>query len=368
MAQNKMNGLMFKMDNDPRIIPIGRFMRATSLDEFPQFINVLKGNMSLVGTRPPTEDEYIQYKDYHKRRLAVKPGITGMWQVSGRSNITDFEEVVALDSKYIEDWNIGKDIKILFKTIAVVFNRNMDKTSPVITAESDQIQVSVADGDAALVEGLQASDNKDGNLTDQIIIGKRSKFVHKGISEVTFLVFDSSNNVGSYTRTVEYKDYRSPEFALSMPLVYGVGDAVTVLDRLTVTDVIEGDISDKIKIVSSDVNKSEPGTYTIGVEACNSFGDIISAKLPINIVSDNKNVPVINLDTCLVTLNKGETFNPVVYLKDVTLTDGSTVGIEDVQINAQVDSSVVGTYQTMYSYTDAAGVTGYTSLTVVIRE
>lgn len=101
----------------------------------------------------------------------------------------------------------------------VVFNRNMDKTSPVITAESDQIQVSVADGDAALVEGLQASDNKDGNLTDQIIIGKRSKFVHKGISEVTFLVFDSSNNVGSYTRTVEYKDYRSPEFALSMPLV-----------------------------------------------------------------------------------------------------------------------------------------------------
>ena len=90
MAQNKMNGLMFKMDNDPRIIPIGRFMRATSLDEFPQFINVLKGNMSLVGTRPPTEDEYIQYKDYHKRRLAVKPGITGMWQVSGRSNITDF--------------------------------------------------------------------------------------------------------------------------------------------------------------------------------------------------------------------------------------------------------------------------------------
>ena len=123
MAQNKMNGLMFKMDNDPRIIPIGRFMRATSLDEFPQFINVLKGNMSLVGTRPPTEDEYIQYKDYHKRRLAVKPGITGMWQVSGRSNITDFEEVVALDSKYIEDWNIGKDIKILFKTIAVVFAR-----------------------------------------------------------------------------------------------------------------------------------------------------------------------------------------------------------------------------------------------------
>lgn len=123
MKQNKMKGLMFKVDNDPRIIPIGKFIRASSLDEFPQFWNVLKGDMSLVGTRPPTEDEYIYYEDYHRRRLAIKPGITGMWQVSGRSDITDFEEVVALDSQYIENWNIGLDFKILLKTVAVVFAR-----------------------------------------------------------------------------------------------------------------------------------------------------------------------------------------------------------------------------------------------------
>lgn len=120
MEKNKMQGLMFKMDNDPRVIPIGKFIRKTSLDEFPQFFNVLKGDMSLVGTRPPTVDEYEQYERHHKVRLAAKPGLTGMWQVSGRSDIVDFEEVVSLDKKYIEEWNIGMDLRILCQTVKVV--------------------------------------------------------------------------------------------------------------------------------------------------------------------------------------------------------------------------------------------------------
>lgn len=119
---NIKDGLMFKMDDDPRIIKgIGHFIRKTSLDEFPQFWNILKGDMSFVGTRPPTMDEWDKYELHHRRRLAIKPGLTGMWQVSGRSEITDFEEVVELDTKYIEQWSIGLDIKILFKTVTVVF-------------------------------------------------------------------------------------------------------------------------------------------------------------------------------------------------------------------------------------------------------
>ena len=119
---NIKDGLMFKMDDDPRIIKgIGHFIRKTSLDEFPQFWNILKGDMSLVGTRPPTMDEWDKYELHHRRKLAIKPGLTGMWQVSGRSEITDFEEVVELDTKYIEQWSIGLDIKILFKTVTVVF-------------------------------------------------------------------------------------------------------------------------------------------------------------------------------------------------------------------------------------------------------
>lgn len=123
MKQNKVKGgMMFKMDHDPRIIKgVGNFIRKTSIDEFPQFFNVLKGDMSLVGTRPPTVDEWEKYNKHHRRRMAIKPGLTGMWQISGRSSITDFDEVVALDAKYIAEWNIGLDIKILFKTVGVIF-------------------------------------------------------------------------------------------------------------------------------------------------------------------------------------------------------------------------------------------------------
>lgn len=136
MAQNKMDGLMFKMDDDPRIIGserkgkdgkpkgIGNFIRNTSLDEFPQFFNVLKGDMSLVGTRPPTVDEWEQYDLKHRVRMSIKPGITGLWQTSGRSEITDFDEVVRLDSEYIKNWNFGTDLKIILKTIVVVLKRD----------------------------------------------------------------------------------------------------------------------------------------------------------------------------------------------------------------------------------------------------
>lgn len=137
LAQNRMkDGLMFKVDFDTRVIGnkilssgkkkkgIGNFIRVTSLDEFPQFFNVLKGDMSLVGTRPPTVDEWEKYEMHHYARMAIKPGITGMWQVSGRSNIIDFEEVVKLDTEYIENWSMALDFKILIKTVLAVVKKD----------------------------------------------------------------------------------------------------------------------------------------------------------------------------------------------------------------------------------------------------
>ncbi len=136
LSQNEMDGYMFKMTEDPRIIGshfvekdgkkifkrgFGGFLRATSIDEMPQFFNVLKGDMSLVGTRPPTTEEVEQYDYHHKVRLVMRPGITGLWQVSGRNQIVDFEKVVKLDRRYIENWSLGLDMKILIKTIVVVF-------------------------------------------------------------------------------------------------------------------------------------------------------------------------------------------------------------------------------------------------------
>ena len=118
--ENQVKGLMFKMENDPRVTKVGRFLRKTSLDEFPQFFNVLLGDMSLVGTRPPTEDEFEKYNLYYRRRISMTPGLTGRWQVSGRSDIDDFDEVVKLDLKYIDNWSLTLDLKILARTVAVV--------------------------------------------------------------------------------------------------------------------------------------------------------------------------------------------------------------------------------------------------------
>lgn len=137
LEQNRVkDGMMFKLDWDPRIIGskqmpdgtikkgLGNYIRDLSLDEWPQFWNVLKGDMSLVGTRPPTVDEWEKYELHHRARLAIKPGITGMWQVSGRSNITDFEEVVKLDTRYINEWGIGLDLRILLETVKVVWRKD----------------------------------------------------------------------------------------------------------------------------------------------------------------------------------------------------------------------------------------------------
>lgn len=124
MEKNQMSGHMFKMKDDPRITKVGKFIRRTSIDELPQFWNILRGDMSLVGTRPPTVAEYDQYDSHHKRRLSLVPGLTGMWQVSGRSQITDFEEVVKLDCYYIDNWSLWLDIKIILKTIPVVLRNN----------------------------------------------------------------------------------------------------------------------------------------------------------------------------------------------------------------------------------------------------
>ena len=137
MKDNKLgDGKMFKLDFDPRVIGnkilpdgthrtgVGEFIRKTSLDEFPQFFNVLKGDMSVVGTRPPLVGEVRLYEPRHHARLAIKPGITGMWQVSGRSDITDFEQVVRLDKQYINEWSLGLDLKILFKTFLVVLRKD----------------------------------------------------------------------------------------------------------------------------------------------------------------------------------------------------------------------------------------------------
>lgn len=124
LVQNEAKGLVFKNQNDPRVTRIGRFLRRTSLDELPQFWNVLMGDMSLVGTRPPTVDEVMHYDGYHWQRLDVKPGITGEWQVNGRSSVKDFEDIVQMDLAYQRKWSVVYDLKLLIKTFQVVLKKD----------------------------------------------------------------------------------------------------------------------------------------------------------------------------------------------------------------------------------------------------
>lgn len=123
LIKNEANGYIFKNENDPRITKVGHFLRRTSIDEFPQFINVLRGEMSLVGTRPPTLDEVEKYSPYHWRRLHVKPGLTGEWQVNGRSEIKDFEKIVALDIRYQNKWSVVYDLKLILMTVLAMFTK-----------------------------------------------------------------------------------------------------------------------------------------------------------------------------------------------------------------------------------------------------
>jgi lipopolysaccharide/colanic/teichoic acid biosynthesis glycosyltransferase len=117
---NEADGFVFKNRNDPRVTNVGRILRKTSLDEFPQFWNVLRGEMSLVGTRPPSSDEVRRYAPHHWRRLDVKPGITGEWQVHGRSSVLDFEQIVHLDLRYQERWSVIYDLLLIVRTFQVV--------------------------------------------------------------------------------------------------------------------------------------------------------------------------------------------------------------------------------------------------------
>jgi lipopolysaccharide/colanic/teichoic acid biosynthesis glycosyltransferase len=122
LVKNQAKGHIFKNDQDPRITRVGRVLRKTSLDEFPQFWNVLMGDMSIVGTRPPTPDEVNHYSERHWLRLRVKPGLTGEWQVRGRSLVDDFEKIVSLDLDYQRKWSVWYDLTLIIETIKVVFH------------------------------------------------------------------------------------------------------------------------------------------------------------------------------------------------------------------------------------------------------
>lgn len=266
-------------------------------------------------------------------------------------------------------------ISIIFVIVVGAWSVNLilsktvrDHTPPVITSESDVLELSVNDDRNKLLEGLTATDDRDGDITDSILIGTHSKFISKGVCDITYLVFDSSNNVGKYTRRIKYTDYTEPVFSLTGPLMFSSGDTVSMFPKISLMDSLDGDISSKVKIVVNDVDSSKVGTYYVTFEASNSYADVVNRKLPVNIVNDPIDGPRIELSDYLIYVNIGDKINPKKYLKSVSDKYDSSTNTDKVSIISTVDTRSAGVHQVKYEYTDSKGLTGHTFLIVIVRE
>ena len=244
----------------------------------------------------------------------------------------------------------------------------VDQSAPVIASDSDTLEVPSAATDEQLLAGLTATDKEDGDLTAKIRVGTHSDFSEKGICQLNYLVFDSQNAVGQYSRMVTYTDYHSPTFSLSEPLMYNENQNVTILDRLSANDVLTGDISQKIKIVDGNVDAAVSGTYTLGVEAANDYGDIVSLNLPVHIAVKVYNAPVITLSTYLIYSKVGTKIDPYAYLAQITDSKGSPLDMSAVIVQSAVDAAQPGVYEVAYQYTQENGSSGLSYLIVVVEE
>lgn len=229
-----------------------------------------------------------------------------------------------------------------------------DTTPPTITCQSDTVEVRLGEDRSALLRGVSAHDDKDGDLTDRIMIQGVTQLIGSNTAKVTYVVFDTANNMASCTRTVRYSDYQKPFFSMDLPAVYTLGSTVTLLDRLYAHDVVDGDISANIRIVSQNVNVKEPGTYSVTAQVSNSLGDLDTVNLKVVIVDDEV-LPVLpELTQYIVYLNQGAAFDPAQFL-------AAPLG-QAVSVDHDVDTSAPGIYHVSYTYGD-----GTVWMTVVVR-
>lgn len=263
---------------------------------------------------------------------------------------------------------------ILFAASAAVYAlgqqavKRSDMEAPVITAESDYLQVEAGCEEAELLQGLTAHDNRDGDLTSDILIGTVGEFQEKGICTMEYLVFDKSNNLGRYERTVEFLNYESPKLSLKKPLVYKENEEIILSDRLCAEDVLTGDISNKLRYSASDLILTKSGTYELDVEVKNKYGDVVKEILPINIVPYSVEEELIQLREYLIYVKKGSDVKPKSYITNVTDTKGNQLDKGDVVISSEVDLTEAGSGQFRYELYKGEEVSYVTYLTVIVTE
>lgn len=251
----------------------------------------------------------------------------------------------------------------------IIEAQSADATIPQITSDREILEIPCDYTREQLKEGLKAYDEKDGDLTSQIVTGDFSRFIEKGVCNVTYVVFDSSNQSASLTRKLRFTDYTSPEFTLSEPLIYteGEGNYEETMNRLGAVDCLDGDIGEWIIQTDTDVNYQTAGDYTIQVEVTNHYGDTASLKLPIHVIKANPDL-TIELSTSIVYIRPGEEIQPEEYLLEVYDSEGENLDADIVKTDSNVNSNTPGCYEIHYQAENEQGRTGESWLTVVVQE
>ena len=274
-------------------------------------------------------------------------------------------------------------VVLIYGAVMIRDNFFIDKTPPEIAFDSDTIAVSVSDDSSALLAGVTARDDTDGDLTGQVMVRSVSQFVSDNTALVSYIVFDSADNMATASRNVTYNDYQPPHFALSEPLSFRVGSTVLLSDRLTASDVMDGDLSDSIRLISADLNTSIEGLNSVTVQVTNSMGDAATVELPVLFNAATTQDPEITLTDYLIYLPQGSYFDPAGYLDIVTdpavgtttvvNEDGEEVEVpsEDlryaVTADSNVDTQVPGSYRVVYTYVNEKERSTSVALAVVVE-
>lgn len=258
---------------------------------------------------------------------------------------------------------------IFVVTEAIQFGKR-DTSKPEITSETDMIEVTSEYTREDLMKGISAWDKTDGDLTSQVVFSSPSRFIEKGVCNLTYVVFDSSDQSASLTRKVKFKDYHSPRFTLSQPLVFveGEGSNQEVMERLGAEDVLDGSRKEWIVQKESDANYQFSGEYSITVEVENSFGDTSTESLPIHVVSALRQQVRIDLSEKIVYVPVGQELNPASYIAGVTGRNGGRIDPAKVSVSSGVNSNVPGCYEIHYEIKDDQGEWGETWLTVIVED
>lgn len=256
-----------------------------------------------------------------------------------------------------------------FIAFSIVEKLTTDTTMPYITVDSDVIEISVKDKKEILLSGVTAYDGKDGDISDRVLIESMSKFIEPGVCSVTYAVSDSDKHVAKQTRTVRYTDYTPPEFYMKRALVYGVDEALDIRAAVGARDSIDGDISDRVSIVTTDYVKNTIGVFTVSLQVSNSMGDTIYLDVTVHVEGNETMAPQIQLKKSLIYIKKGEEPNFEDYLGDVTV-NGVLMKKDEIQllISTNFDSEETGTYNVHYYISTNEGYEGHSILTVVVEE